>query len=115
MHRTNIDKCGPSMPDGIHAAETSTRSSLLPKGFAANSIAQRSAARSRPRAEGCSSTSQARPLGCEAASDDLDAIRLRAFLHRIDPAGIGGPQLRLSKARCFCKQACPAGCGQNWE
>ena len=35
----------------------------------ANSIPEGSAARSRPRAEGCSSTSQARPLGCGLLSN----------------------------------------------
>ena len=66
------------------------------------------AARSRPPpAEGCSSTSQAPPLGCGAASDDLDAVfaRLRACPGwnrcyrpvRQNRAGLPGAEVRSSR------------------
>ncbi len=49
----------------LRTARAAARSrQSLPKHFAAKSVAQRPAARSRPRAEGCSYPSQARPLGC---------------------------------------------------
>ena len=53
----------------------------------AGSVAQRPAARNRPLAEGCSSTSQARPLGCGLAPSWDRSVRTE----RAEPPGGGGP------------------------
>ena len=103
LRASAAERLRPADPCGIDFVLTSQQLPVKVAMLPAKSVAERPAARSRPRAEGCSLWSQARPLGCGLAAGCNRSVRTeRAGASRRRRPASRVPKVRSSVLSAGC-------------